>query len=211
MSNILGNRWAYVTLLFFVPFIVNSYDQSLADYGDIRSYIRQQENELIADKVHTYVDFVQTIGFLESSNRYHVTSGTSVKYMGKYQFSKVALIDINMIHVHEDFLQNYYNQELSMYLYLLKNRAYLSKYINQFKGKTINHVKVTEAGILASAHLVGAGSVMKYFNSNGSFVPKDGNGTSMEKYMRQFETTDLTLDNYVFTLASELIIKTYEN
>lgn len=211
MSNILGNRWAYVTLLFFVPFIANSYDHSLSETEDYRYYIRQKENQIIAEKVHEYVDFVQAIGFLESSNRYHATSGTHVKYIGKYQFSKTALTDVNMIHTYDEFLNNYYYQELSMYLYLLKNRQYLHKYISQYKGKTLNGIKITEAGILASAHLVGAGSVMKYFNSGGTIVPKDGNGTSMEKYMKTFETVNLTLDNYVFTLASELIIKTYES
>jgi hypothetical protein len=37
-----------------------------------------------------------------------------------------------------------------------------------FGSKTINGIKVTESGILAAAHLSGAGNVKKFLRSNGS-------------------------------------------
>ena len=42
---------------------------------------------------------------------------------------------------------------------LLYNKKHLQKYINRFDGQVINGILVTESGLLAAAHLGGAGSV----------------------------------------------------
>jgi hypothetical protein len=45
---------------------------------------------------------------------------------------------------------------------------------------------VTESGILAAAHLGGAGSVKRYFKNNGEKYIKDAYGTSIRSYMEAF-------------------------
>jgi hypothetical protein len=44
----------------------------------------------------------------------------------------------------------------------------------------VSGIVVTESGILAAAHLGGAGSVKRYFKNNGEKYIKDAYGTSME-------------------------------
>ena len=57
-------------------------------------------------------------------------------------------------------------------------------------GKKINGIKITESGILAAAHLAGAGNVKKYLRSNGKNTFKDAYGSSMQHYLKQFSGYD---------------------
>ena len=59
-------------------------------------------------------------------------------------------------------------------------------YINDFEGKVIDGVKITESGILAAAHLGGSGSVKRFLNSNGEKKCKDEYGASVKSYMKDF-------------------------
>ena len=57
---------------------------------------------------------------------------------------------------------------------------------------------VTESGILAAAHLGGAGSVRKFLESNGKKKCKDGYGTTVKSYLRKFgvyETHNIKADS----------------
>ena len=81
---------------------------------------------------------------------------------------------------------------------LSKNKWVLKDEIEKFSGKVVGGVKVTESGILAAAHLGGAGSVKKFLNSNGTRKCKDDYGTSVKTYMRDFggyETTGIIADS----------------
>jgi hypothetical protein len=53
-------------------------------------------------------------------------------------------------------------------------------------GKTINGIKVTESGILAAAHLSGAGNVKKFLRSNGSLRFSDAYGATIQSYLKKF-------------------------
>ena len=53
-------------------------------------------------------------------------------------------------------------------------------------GKTVNGIKITESGILAAAHLSGAGNVKKYLRSNGNYNMSDAYGSTIQHYMQQF-------------------------
>lgn len=56
---------------------------------------------------------------------------------------------------------------------LSKNKWELKDEIEKFSGKIIAGVKITESGILAAAHLGGAGWVKRFLNSNGAKKCKD--------------------------------------
>ena len=45
----------------------------------------------------------------------------------------------------------------------------LKKEIEKYEGTILNGIHVTESGILAAAHLGGAGSVKKYFKNKMSY------------------------------------------
>jgi hypothetical protein len=71
------------------------------------------------------------------------------------------------------------------------NKKRLQKYIDKFDGQTINGILITELGLLAAAHLGGAGSVKKWFRTGK--VKKDGNGIKITSYMERFSGYNLYL------------------
>ncbi len=71
-----------------------------------------------------------------------------------------------------------------------RNKWRLGKEIKRNIGKKINGIVITESGILAAAHLAGAGSVKKYLRSNGKDIFADAYGTNVQHYMKKFAGYD---------------------
>jgi hypothetical protein len=78
-----------------------------------------------------------------------------------------------------------------MFVLLKRNKHTLRREIKKYVGKTINGIYITESGILAAAHLGGAGNVKKFFRKGYEF--KDGNGTKMTSYMKRFANYELNI------------------
>ncbi|MGK4567287.1 peptidoglycan-binding protein LysM [Flavobacterium sp. 3HN19-14] len=131
----------------------------------------------------SYTGFKEAIAFKESQGQYKLIN--SLGYMGKYQFGVSALKAIGIANL-PAFLNNPLLQEKAFKALLEKNKWELKDEILRYEGKIIGGVKVTESGILAAAHLGGAGSVKKFFKSNGTRFIKDDFGTSIRSYMRAF-------------------------
>ncbi len=111
--------------------------------------------------------------------------------MGKYQFGKRTLRGLGFKMSKKEFLNSPEIQEEAMYKLLQQNKRYLRKYINKYNGKIVHGVLVTESGLLAAAHLGGAGSVKKWFRTGK--IRKDGNGVKITTYMEHFAGYDLYL------------------
>ena len=126
--------------------------------------------------------FLHDLGHRESGNRYNVVN--KFGYMGKYQFGKSTLRTLKIKVTKEAFLNSPDLQEYAMQQNLLYNKNKLQKYIDKFEGQTIDGILITESGILAAAHLGGAGSVKKYFRSGK--VMEDGNGVKITSYLNKF-------------------------
>lgn len=135
----------------------------------------------------SYTGFKQAMAIRESQGQYKLVNPFG--YMGKYQFGMSALRSIG-IKNKKDFLNNQRLQERAFRALLSVNKAQLAYEIEKFDGKIINGVKITESGILAAAHLGGAGSVRNYLRSNGKKKFRDGFGTSMSSYLKKFEGYD---------------------
>ena len=89
-------------------------------------------------------------------------------------------------------------QEKAFVALLAKNKWELREEIATYEGKVVDGVRITESGILAAAHLGGAGSVKKFLKSNGEKKCKDAYGTSVKSYMKQFggyETNAIVADS----------------
>jgi hypothetical protein len=140
-------------------------------------------------KSNSHSEFLKAIGFKESGNRYDIVNRFG--YMGKYQFGKRTLRGLGFKISKEEFLNSPEIQEEAMYKLLQTNKKYLKKYINEYEGQIIHGILVTESGLLAAAHLGGAGSVKKWFRTGK--VRKDGNGIKITTYMQQFSGYDLYL------------------
>ncbi len=130
-----------------------------------------------------FIGFKEAIAFKESQGKYDLVN--SLGYMGKYQFGTSALRAIG-INNNSEFLNNPKLQEKAFIALLKINKWKLRNLIKEYRGKVVDGVRVTESGILAAAHLGGAGSVRKYLESNGERKCKDNYGTTIKSYMKQF-------------------------
>ena len=134
--------------------------------------------------------FLNDIGHRESGNRYDITNTWG--YMGRYQFGKATLKGLGYNVTKKEFLNNPQLQDSAMIDLLNHNKEKLQSYIDIYDGKTINGMEITESGILAAAHLGGQGSVKRYFRNGKVF--RDGNGTKITSYMKQFSGYDIKLN-----------------
>ena len=131
----------------------------------------------------TYVGFKEAIAFKESRGDYSTVN--SFGYLGKYQFGKGTLHMIG-IKNSDTFLTDTRLQEQAFDAYTAKNKWILRRDIKRYVGSYIAGVKITESGILAAAHLAGAGNVKKYLRSGGAEEFTDGFGTSIRYYLKKF-------------------------
>jgi hypothetical protein len=137
----------------------------------------------------SYVGFKEAVGFKESRNRYHIIN--TLGYLGKYQFGKSTLRRLKVYNA-EKFLKNPEQQERAFKALCSLNKYILRKDIRRSVGNKINGVVITESGILAAAHLGGAGNVKKFLRSNGDTNFSDAYGTSIKYYMKKFSGFDVS-------------------
>lgn len=148
--------------------------------------------EVIEIEYKGHDEFLDAIGHRESGNRYDIVN--TYGYMGRYQFGASTLKGLGFKVTQDEFLNSPYIQEKAMQKLLLHNRKKLRKFIEEYCGKELHGVYITESGVLAAAHLAGAGNVRKFFRKGYEF--KDGFGTKMTSYMTQFSGYDLELNEY---------------
>jgi hypothetical protein len=140
--------------------------------------------------IRNHNKFLDEVGFRESSNNYKAVN--QFGYLGKYQFGRKTLNAIGFEDVSNyEFLSNPEIQEEAMLVLLQKNKHTLRREIKKYVGETVNGIYITESGILAAAHLGGAGNVRKFFRKGYEF--EDGNGTKMTSYMIRFADYNLNL------------------
>ncbi|MDD7914460.1 peptidoglycan-binding protein LysM [Polaribacter ponticola] len=138
---------------------------------------------------NNFVAFKQALAFKESQGKYTVVN--TLGYLGKYQFGKTTLERFNIYNTKE-FLKNPELQEKAFIALCKVNKWILRKDIKRSVGKTINGIKITESGILAAAHLSGAGNVKKFLRSNGAKNFSDAYGASIKLYLRKFADYDVS-------------------
>lgn len=136
---------------------------------------------------NSFNGFKEALAFKESQGKYHVVN--TLGYLGKYQFGKSTLERFK-IHNTQLFLKTPELQEDAFIALCSVNKWILRKDIRRSVGIKINGIHITESGILAAAHLAGAGNVKKYLRSNGKNIFKDAYGSSVEYYVKRFSGYD---------------------
>lgn len=155
--------------------------------------------------------FLDELGYIESGGNYKAFN--KYGYAGKYQMGEMAMVDagyyikrgkfnndwtgfftgkdgINSIN---DFLNNPQAQENAQLVFKKKQWNYLKAVgADKYLGRTINGYKITESGLLAGAHLKGAGCVINYLKSEGKNNACDAFGTSVESYIKKFAGYDVS-------------------
>jgi hypothetical protein len=196
------NKWSFYTSLTliiaflssgFKPFDLDTNSWFLTKNNDGIHYLfpSQKQNLLIDSQVpftgKFFIGYKEAVAFRESQGQYRKIN--SLGYLGKYQFGTETLKTVG-IYNSEAFLNNPKLQEKAFVALLSKNKWLLQNEIAKYEGSIVNGVLITESGILAAAHLGGAGSVKKYFRSKGKRFLKDAYGTSVRTYLEEFSGYD---------------------
>jgi hypothetical protein len=104
------------------------------------------------------------------------------------------------------FLASHTAQDFVFGLLVSKNDESLRSRLDENAGKIVKSqvtgipVYVTESGVLAAAHLVGASGVKQYFDSSGKIDKQDGNHVHLSEYMADFAGYGFT-----FNAAGEVV------
>jgi len=136
---------------------------------------------------NNFIGFKEALAFKESQGKYDRIN--SLGYIGKYQFGKNTLKRIKIYDTAE-FLKNPKLQEEAFLTLCSLNKWILQRDIKRSVGKKINGIVITESGILAAAHLAGAGNVKIYLRSNGNRIFVDAYGSDVQHYMKKFAGYD---------------------
>lgn len=185
-----------------------------------KSNLSEENKEVIASKIDNSLDvtpknkadfsikpelakneidsFLKAMADKESTS--NPKSINSRGYIGKYQFGSMALKDLGIYDEinHLKFKRNpdifpEEEQDKAMINLLKINKRYLGNYLTKYIGKTIGGVKLTKSGLLAGSHLVGARDVKRFLDSNGKYIPKDGNHVPVTEYIKKFGGYNITL------------------
>ena len=150
-----------------------------------------------ADRRHHELEFsrfLTDLGYRESLNNW--LSVNQIGCFGEWQFAESTLrfmgyrkITLKKFKANPDIFPRELQLEAMKGLIKL-NLSYLRNY-NHFIGDTIKGVVITKSGMIAASHLGGAGTLMKFLNSNGRINRKDVLGTSINDYMKKFSNYDL--------------------
>lgn len=172
---------------------------------------------------NTYQDYFDLLGSRESSSIPGGVQNYDIEnrfgFIGKYQFGEAALFDLGYygldssddnlfkndwvgswsgkdgINSKQDYLNNGAAQETMVrdWHVLLWSRIQFLE-LEKYAGQTLNDQQIKLSGMLAAAHLIGAGSqssdvagLKGYLLSGAVFSPEDGNGTTANEFMRAFE------------------------
>ena len=162
-------------------------------YIDTRPAIKVIMPKLEAPKVEVnlrdHTAFLHNLGNFESGNRYGVVNRWG--YMGRYQFHISTVEAVGIKTTKKKFLNSPSLQEEAMDRLLTSNYKTLRRYIRKYDGKVLHGVLVTKSGVLAAAHLGGAGNVRNWFRKGENFA--DANGTQITKYMKIFSNYQLDI------------------
>jgi hypothetical protein len=149
------------------------------------------------DSTKTHNMFLDAIAYYESGQT--TTNGkvvygnyrkvNNLGYLGKYQFGRTTLKELKITCTPQEFLDQPELQEFAMDEHLRLNKKLLAEYIGKYQFTYYRGIFITESGILAAAHLGGAGSVKKFFK--GGTIFKDGNGVPITTYMNSFKEYNL--------------------
>lgn len=137
----------------------------------------------------SYVGFKEALAFKESQGNYFTTN--TLGYLGKYQFG-IGTLQLIGVYNAVSFLEDPILQERAFHTNIARNKWILRRDIKRFEGMQIGGVKVTESGMLAAAHLAGAGNVKNYLRSYGQNDVSDEYGTSIAKYIKKFSGYDVS-------------------
>jgi hypothetical protein len=138
--------------------------------------------------------FIEHLRLKESSNDWKAVN--DIGCIGWFQFSQETLSTLGYGYITcKGFKSDpcIFPPELQMKVLqvLIKtNESQLMDFM-YYVGKVINGITITRAGLLAGAHLGGAMGVRLYLLSGGRINKQDMNATTIQDYMREFQSYNI--------------------
>ena len=83
----------------------------------------------------------------------------------------------------DEFKSNPELQEVALKLWIQSLKEDLRYSIKKYDGMFLNGWFITESGIIAMAHNVGAGPTVEFLSSGGKTVPVDGSGKPATRFL----------------------------
>ncbi len=136
-----------------------------------------------------FTGFKEALAFKESQGDYFIVN--TFGYLGKYQFG-MSTLELMGVYSDQQFLGNPVLQEKVFQINIARNKWILRRDIKRFVGKRIRGIEITESGMLAAAHLAGAGNVKRYLRSFGKNDVMDDYGTNIACYIKEFSGYDIS-------------------
>lgn len=137
----------------------------------------------------SFIGFREALAYKESQGNYFAVN--TFGYLGKYQFG-MSTLELMGVKDSLSFLTSPQLQEKAFEVNVSRNKWILRRDIKRFEGKRIHGIEITESGILAAAHLAGAGNVKRYLRSLGRRDVMDGYGTNIAYYIKEFAGFDIS-------------------
>jgi Ca2+-binding RTX toxin-like protein len=153
-----------------------------------------------------YQDFFAALRQRESSGNYKLVN--SYGYLGAYQFGEGALVDLGFVNndgkwwdndfsggwtgshgidSKAEFLSTPTAQDTAAAAWFPLLWTYLTDLnADDWLGKTIAGIEISASGLIAGAHLLGAGSVVDWLESGGKLALSDAYGTPISEYIGKF-------------------------
>jgi hypothetical protein len=191
--NILVAKKIYLSVLFFSLSViciapVTDFRLKLSDFRRISEEILGKHHEF------EFTRFINDLGYSESGNNWLCVN--RIGCFGEWQFAESTLRYLGFRKITlRKFRKDPFIFPREIQLGALKalirvNMSYLTNY-EHYIGRSINGIIITRSGMIAAAHLGGAGSLMKFLDSGGKINKKDLFGTSVSDYLRHFSSYDL--------------------
>ena len=154
----------------------------------------------------TYAEFLAALRMRESSGDYAAVN--TLGYLGAYQFGEAALVDLGFVIRDANPYDNHFDAGFTGKLGISSAADFLAapgaqdaaagewmqllwRYIGAVEvdavlGHVIGGIHLSASGLLAGAHLLGAGGLRDWVQSGGSLERSDAYGTSIGDYLDLF-------------------------
>jgi len=183
----------FLSLLFFCVSVlciapVTDFRLRLSELRELSAELRLRNHEM------EFFRFINDLGYSESRNNW--LSINQIGCFGEWQFAESTLRYLGFRKITlRKFKANPFIFPRELQIGALRaliriNLIYLKDY-EHYIGHSIKGIVVTKSGMIAAAHLGGAGSLMKFLDTRGRVNAKDLFGTSVSDYLKSFSSYDL--------------------
>lgn len=128
--------------------------------------------------------FKKRIAKIESYNSWNPAGCKKSQFWGKYQIGQSVRQQLGIFGISRHaFVKDTVLQEASMDILMKLNRIAMGRHIRKYHGQTVNGYYLTESGLLAMAHHMGATAIMNWLDHGCVDVLMDGNKKLSTDYL----------------------------